>query len=295
LQAFREANDRRGIGDLEMQLGWAYMRMGAYDQVAGHLEAALALFREVGDATWQAFTLAGLGELAIRQNDYGRANQFLEESLAISEQHDNKWGMAICLGSLGWIALRQHDFQRVREYLGKSLSIRKEIGDQGGLAWCLEKLTEVKYHESDLKDAVKIFASAEAIRASLGSKIDPVDQPEYDRIVSELRAALGADEFAAAWTAGKTMPVTDVIELALSRNGAQGNIPAVDKVKYEGLTAREREVAAWIAQGKSNREIAETMTVSTKTIETYVTRILNKLGFDSRVQIATWALEKGLK
>jgi len=50
-----------------------------------------------------------------------------------------------------------------------------------------------------------------------------------------------------------------------------------------------------IVHGKSNREIAEAMTIGVKTVETYVTRILNKLGFDSRVQIATWAMEKGLK
>ncbi len=43
-----------------------------------------------------------------------------------------------------------------------------------------------------------------------------------------------------------------------------------------------------IAQGKSNREIAESMMVGVKTVETYITRILNKLGFASRVHIATW-------
>jgi len=69
----------------------------------------------------------------------------------------------------------------------------------------------------------------------------------------------------------------------------------IAKEKFGGLTEREREVAALIAQGKSNREIAEAMTVGVKTVETYVTRILNKLGFDSRVQIATWAVKKGLK
>jgi DNA-binding NarL/FixJ family response regulator len=58
------------------------------------------------------------------------------------------------------------------------------------------------------------------------------------------------------------------------------------------LTAREREVAMLIAQGKSNREIAEAMTVGVKTIETYITRIFNKLRFDSRVQIATWMMQK---
>jgi DNA-binding CsgD family transcriptional regulator/tetratricopeptide (TPR) repeat protein len=67
-----------------------------------------------------------------------------------------------------------------------------------------------------------------------------------------------------------------------------------EKERFGGLTARERETAALIAQGKSNREIADVMVVGVRTVETYVTRILNKLGFDSRVQIATWAVEKGL-
>ena len=67
-----------------------------------------------------------------------------------------------------------------------------------------------------------------------------------------------------------------------------------DKAKFQGLSKRERETAALVAHGISNRAIAQVMTVGEKTVETYVTRILNKLGFDSRVQIATWAVEKGL-
>ena len=67
-----------------------------------------------------------------------------------------------------------------------------------------------------------------------------------------------------------------------------------EREKFGGLTARERAVARLIAQGRSNREIAAALTVGVKTVETYVTRILNKLGFDSRVQIATWLAEKGL-
>ena len=66
------------------------------------------------------------------------------------------------------------------------------------------------------------------------------------------------------------------------------------KTKFQGLSKRERETAALVAQGKSNREIAQVMTIGEKTVETYVTRILDKLGFGSRVQIATWAVEKGV-
>ena len=45
---------------------------------------------------------------------------------------------------------------------------------------------------------------------------------------------------------------------------------------------------------RNNREIAEAMTVTEKTVEAYVTRILRKLGCDSRVQIATWVIENNL-
>jgi DNA-binding CsgD family transcriptional regulator/tetratricopeptide (TPR) repeat protein len=86
-------------------------------------------------------------------------------------------------------------------------------------------------------------------------------------------------------------PAMSYVQKQLQLPGAQ----KLEKEIFGGLTAREREVAALIAQGRSNREIAEVMTVGLKTIETYVTRILHKLGFDSRVQIATWAVEKGSK
>jgi DNA-binding CsgD family transcriptional regulator len=61
-----------------------------------------------------------------------------------------------------------------------------------------------------------------------------------------------------------------------------------------GLTARERDVAVLVAQGKSNREIAEALIVSERTAETHVSNVLSKLGFTSRTQIAAWAIERGL-
>jgi DNA-binding NarL/FixJ family response regulator len=64
--------------------------------------------------------------------------------------------------------------------------------------------------------------------------------------------------------------------------------------EFGGLTEREREVAALIARGKSNREIAEMLVVTVRTVEAHITRILDKLGFKSRTEIATWAVAKGL-
>jgi DNA-binding NarL/FixJ family response regulator len=66
------------------------------------------------------------------------------------------------------------------------------------------------------------------------------------------------------------------------------------KQTFGGLTAREREVAALIAQGKSNREIAEELVVSERSVETHVGNIMSKLDVRSRRQIRAWASEKGL-
>jgi len=66
------------------------------------------------------------------------------------------------------------------------------------------------------------------------------------------------------------------------------------KQHFGGLTAREHEVARLVAQGKSNRAIAEELVVGISTVEAHITHILSKLGFSSRAQIAAWAVDKGL-
>jgi DNA-binding NarL/FixJ family response regulator len=68
----------------------------------------------------------------------------------------------------------------------------------------------------------------------------------------------------------------------------------IAKREFGGLTERERQVAGLIARGRSNREIAKTLVVSERTVETHVGNILSKLGFDSRAQIAAWATRTGL-
>ncbi len=60
------------------------------------------------------------------------------------------------------------------------------------------------------------------------------------------------------------------------------------------LSRREQEVAALVARGLTNREIARTLFPSERTAENHVQHILTKLGFGSRAQIAAWAVTEGL-
>ena len=121
------------------------------------------------------------------------------------------------------------------------------------------------------------------------------------------RFRLGEAAFEAAWYVGRGMTFQQAVVYALTAaqtlaaplaaSPAQPQLRTLlqsAKENYGGLTAREREVALLVAQGKSNREIAGTLVLSERTVDTHVGNILSKFRFSSRTQIATWAVEKGL-
>jgi DNA-binding NarL/FixJ family response regulator len=58
------------------------------------------------------------------------------------------------------------------------------------------------------------------------------------------------------------------------------------------LTPREQEVVRLIVRGSSNRQIAETLVITERTAETHVRNIREKLGFNSRAQIAAWGVQR---
>ena len=295
LALYRELGNLPGIGNTLKMLGWSAMRTGDYERADPLLSEGLSVCRQAGEPFFVASALAGLGELALRRGQLERAGALLRESLEISRSIGDKWSIPIALGSLAWLALEKRDFESLRSMLGESLSIRAETEDRGGIAWCLEKFAHAAILQLQYPRAATLYAAAAALRAPVNSKMDAADEPEYERNLAAVGKAVGEEAFKALWEEGRHMPVEAMINYALQEAETRPATRQKLKEDFGGLTSREREVAAHIAQGKSNRDIAQAMTVGVKTIETYVTRILNKLGFDSRVQIATWAVEKGLR
>lgn len=214
LQIWRELGDKHGTARALINLGWAALRPGDYELANARLEEALAISRGLGDTRSIGFELSGLGEVALRQGDYGRATRLVEESLELRREIGNKWGVGVSLGTLGWAAMRQGDWNRAIGRLGESLEVRQEIGDKGGSAWCLERLAEIAMAQAQAKKAVRVFSAAAALRGSIGSVIDPVDQPEYDRTLEVLRGELGEEQYAGAWEEGRALTVEQAIEYA---------------------------------------------------------------------------------
>jgi NarL family two-component system response regulator LiaR len=97
---------------------------------------------------------------------------------------------------------------------------------------------------------------------------------------------------------GKTQLHPDIAQRLMS--AVSGKAPAEDihpislPDDMEILTEREREVVDWISHGLSNREIAEKMVISEKTVKTHVSNLLSKLDLADRTQAAIWALKHGL-
>ncbi len=203
LEIYTQLNDKNGMGGLHKDLGWSAMRTGDYQLAQKHLEKNLALAQETGDKTGLIFAYSGLGEVAVRLGQYERASGLLEKGLSLSRELGDKWLEATILGSLGWVALRLWNFDHMRNFFGDSLFLRMDIGDKGGIAWCLEKLAEAAILERQPQKAVKIFASAASLRSPIDSVIDPVDQPEYDLFLSELRSRLDQKIFTACWEEGE--------------------------------------------------------------------------------------------
>jgi DNA-binding NarL/FixJ family response regulator len=108
---------------------------------------------------------------------------------------------------------------------------------------------------------------------------------EARRTVAEL-ADEAPDDMRATFLAG--------VEAVLPRPRPPTTL-RLTKAAYGGLTAREREVAALIAQGRTNRQIAHRLAIGEATIATHVGHILTKLDLATRAEIAAWAVERGLR
>jgi len=219
LTIWRELEDKHGTARALISLGWTALRPGDTHLANERLEEALALSRELGDTRSIGFELSGLGEVAMRQGDYARATRLIEESLELRRQLGNKWGVGVSLGMLSWVAMREGDWDRAVARLGESLEVRREIGDKGGSAWCLERLAEVALAQGKPEKAVRLLSAASAQRMSIGSVIDPVDQPEYESMRTSLRAELGEEKFVVAWNEGRALTLEQAIAYALEDRG----------------------------------------------------------------------------
>ena len=295
----------RGLGDEESHV-WFLISLGALELHEGHYPRAVALFEEslvvartLGDKGLISMALADLGVVARIQGELERAEAVLTESLARSRDVRDKWRIALSLHSLGVVAFRRGDYHRAAGLYAESLVLSSQVRDRWIADDCLDGLAAVACTRGHYEHAARMLGAADVLREMLGYRPLADVESDHDRCVDTTRIGLGDAAFAAAWTDGRAMTLQQAIADALAaRESLAAKAKSTAKLT-EGkgvgpLTPREREVAALIAQGKTNREIAIIMVITERTADTHVQHILNKLGVGSRAQIAGWAVAHGL-
>jgi DNA-binding NarL/FixJ family response regulator len=116
----------------------------------------------------------------------------------------------------------------------------------------------------------------------------PFHVPLLARAGESATAALGATRFTAEFEAGKSLDRDEASALALGEPAQTAASAASGQAGAGPLGKREAEVAQLIADGLTNKEIGTRLFISERTVDSHVRSILNKLGFNSRAQIAAW-------
>ena len=295
LALFRELGDKRGVATTLVNLGFAALHLGDEERAAVLRREVEALQREPLDRFTLAWLTTFLALATSYEGDFERSAALATESLAIYRKLGDKRGISLCHIDLGFIELIKGDHESAAALLEESLSVLRGSEDKFCLAYGIFGLAAVAGARAEPCRAARLWGAAEGLREEIGVvsltqwELDAYD---YEGRVSAARDMLG-DEGAwqEAFARGRAMSAEEAVEYALSQEGvpAAPESPAVDWRTENPLTCREEEVAALVARGLTNRQIASELHLSERTVENHVSNILRKLGFVSRAQVAAWA------
>ena len=270
---------------------FAFIACDQADYAAAQPLAAEALrLARVGRDAWNEGTaLATVGRSALGRGALHEARTALEAGLAVAQQEDMPHPLATkildALGELETASGRPH---QAREWLVSCLDLRYEGGERNGMAETLDRLAALAATCSQPERALQLGGAADALYEELGASRNPSERQKLERWLIPLHASLGehaADELIAQ---GRALGLDAAIALAR----ADATAPQALIVQPTSvLTAREHQVAALLTRGLSNRQIAEQLVITERTVASHIEHILEKLGFASRHQVRAWMVE----
>jgi non-specific serine/threonine protein kinase len=190
---------------------------------------------------------------------------------------------------LAEVAREQGDLARATAYQRQSLRLAWEYGEMRLIVEALEAAARTAVVADRGLAAARLFAAAERCRDLTGiGRWTSFARTSYERAVAAARAALGEAAFAAAWAAGRALPLERAVAEALDVGAAPAGPPPGP------LSPREAEVLRLLASGLPDREIAAALFVSVRTVEAHVARIFGKLGVRTRAAATAAAIAAGL-
>ncbi len=169
----------------------------------------------------------------------------------------------------------------------RALQVMQEAGDTPGIAFTLEILGWLAARSGRHQRASWLLGGAHSLWELAGGRLAAMSAFErlHAGAVTRCADALGGRRFADLFARGARHPVEGMIDFALNDVAD----PAADRganIRLPGhLTAREQEIASLVTAGLSNRQIAEKLFISRRTVDAHLEHIFGKLGITSRVTL----------
>ena len=295
----------REIGDALVE-GLALLLLGNLLIPDGDLEAAWRLHEEARDRFLQVpdqprviDILRGLVTIALLQEDAPRLEASAREHLAMARRLGDPWNLASSFIFQAELALRGGDAPGAIRFVGQSLGHWREIGqwreigDIFAITWPIEIAVRVAASRGDHLLVARWIGAIQAEVEARGSWSNVRwDWTEF----LHGTVAVGRESVESATAAGRALGFDDlVVEVAAYESGsARAPRSGRGPVTRADLTSREIEVLGLVAEGRSNRAVAEALGISHRTAAVHVVNILNKLGLDSRTAAATYAVRQGI-
>jgi DNA-binding CsgD family transcriptional regulator len=187
----------------------------------------------------------------------------------------------VALVARALVAMTQGENDQAERDCHEALALAADTGAFLRVPEALEVLGRSACADDNHRHAARLFGAAEAIRATMGVPRWPVYSRGYDAAVVLVREGLRDGDFGAAWDEGATLSIAEAIAYA-QRGRGERKRPASG---WEALTPTERDVVRHAADGLGNKDIAERLFISPRTVQTHLTHAYAKLGLKSRIQL----------
>jgi predicted ATPase/class 3 adenylate cyclase/DNA-binding CsgD family transcriptional regulator len=297
LTVAQQSGYQKGVPGVLMSLAWIACDGGDIDGAQQMWGEVLEMAREQGDHSGVSHSLFFMGYTELARGNQQRAEMLLEESLAISRRLGQKWIVAGCLGSLGIAATLRGDPRRAKTLIKQGLALNLELGTKSDIAEDLEGLAEVAGTLGKHLQAARLWGAAEAIREAIERFWSPAERLLHEPQLTAARSLLDEKTWETAFAEGRAMELEEAVEYAFSEDDSSMIATGTPErtsttARPSALTRREHEVAKLVARGLTNRQIAEELVLSERTVENHVSNILKKLNLSSRSEVVAWVEEQ---
>jgi non-specific serine/threonine protein kinase len=321
LKVVRQLDDRTRLTATLSRRGYVAFAAGDIVEARTFFDQALVVARQLDDRRIACDVLYSLGLTFHAECDLAQARSYFEESRAILQELEHRPALAQTLHSLAALATMEGDLVTARDLFRDVLLIARGAGNQRRLALALWAVAVLVGAQGEPERAVRLHSAGTAAIDALGVMLARPLKQLNEANMAPAYAALDEHAVATARAAGQTMTLEQAVDEALawladpgdlveeedeairddarpdllSRREADmpGPAPAPSR-GVEALTRREREVAALLGRGLTNRQIAAELVLTEGTANSYVKRVLRRLGLHSRAQVAAWAVQHGL-